>query len=339
MLQPPVAGKEIGMRKLGFSVLGFVFVLLGAGSLASAQGDAQQPLKAVTTIAMIGDVVREVGGARVSVHSIMGEGVDPHLYKATRSDMAKMLRADIIFYNGLMLEGKMIDALTRIAKRKPVFAVTELIDESELLTPDMFKGHHDPHVWMDPVRWAMTVDVIRDHLSDLDPDGAALYQSRAAAYHMQLQALHEYAASALATIPTDRRVLVTAHDAFNYLADRHGLEVMGIQGISTESEAGIADIEQIVNVLVERKLPAVFIETTVTDRNVKALIAGARASGHNVVIGGALFSDAMGQAGTYRGTYIGMIDHNVTMIVRALGGSAPSGGFQGKLEVMQDYGE
>ena len=325
------------MWKFGWIVLGLVCVLL-CGAQTNAQGETQ-PLKVVTTIAMIGDVVREVGGERVSVHSIMGEGVDPHLYKATRSDMAKMLKADIIFYNGLMLEGKMGDALIRVAGRKPVFAVTELIDEEELLTPDMFKGHYDPHVWMDPVRWAMTINVIRDGLSELDQDGAELFAANAEIYHGKLQALHEYAASVLATIPENQRVLVTAHDAFNYLSDRHGLEVMGIQGISTESEAGIADIEQIVNVLVERKLPAVFIETTVSDRNIKALIAGARASGHKVVIGGALFSDAMGVAGTYRGTYIGMIDHNVTTIVRALGGTVPTGGSQGKLDEFQGHGK
>ncbi len=290
------------------------------------------PLRIVATTAMIGDIVREVSGDRAEVEILMGSGVDPHLYKATRSDIARLLAADAIFYNGLLLEGKMSDAFVRVATAgKPVYAVTELLDEASLLEPEEFAGHYDPHVWMDPIGWSSAVDVVAAKLSELDPAGAEAYTSRAAAYRGELARLHEYAVKSLNSVPAQSRVLVTAHDAFNYLARRYSFEVRGIQGISTESEAGVRDIEQIVSILVERKIPAVFSESTVADRNVKALIAGAAARSHTVRLGGELFSDAMGAPGTYEGTYIGMIDHNVTTITRALGGDAPERGMNGRL--------
>ncbi len=288
-------------------------------------------LEAVATTAMIADVVRAVGGDRVEVRTIIAEGVDPHLYRATRSDMAAMRRADIIFYNGLHLEGKMTDALIAVARGKPVVAITQRIDEEALLYPDGNEGYADPHVWMDPARWALTIDVVLAELSALDPENESEYRARAGEVRAEFEALDSYAESALATIPDGSRVLVTAHDAFNYLADRYQLEVIGIQGISTESEASLATIGSIVDTLVDRRVPAVFVETTVTDRNVKSLIAGAESRGHTVSVGGELFSDAMGPAGTYEGTYVGMIDHNITTIVRALGGSAPEGGMNGRL--------
>ena len=311
-----------------------LLVALGAALLLPAGGvrAADAPLRIVATTAMVADIVRAVAGERASLTVLMGEGVDPHLYRATRSDVARMLEADLIFYNGLLLEGKMTDALVRVANSgKPVFAVTELIDESYLMAPPAFEGAFDPHVWMDPSAWTKAVEVVRDSLAKVDPANAAAYGARAAAYLQQIEALDAYAKDVLATVPTDRRVLVTAHDAFGYFGRRYGFEVMGIQGLSTESEAGLKRIEELVDRLVDQRIPAVFVETTIPEQSVRALIAGAAARGQTVVIGGSLYSDAMGPPGTYEGTYVGMIDHNVTVIARALGGTTPPRGLNGQL--------
>jgi manganese/zinc/iron transport system substrate-binding protein len=309
-------------------------LLAGALALlpAAALAQSRTPFAVLATIAMIGDVVREIGGERTRVEVLMGPGVDPHLYKATREDVAKMLRADVVFYNGLALEGKMSDAFVRVARAgKPVYAVTELLPEEELIEPEGADGLYDPHVWMDPRAWSAAAELIAEKLIAHDPAGEPVFRRNLAALKARIAALDAYAERAIATIPERQRVLVTAHDAFNYFARRYGIEVLGIQGLSTESEAGVRRIQELVDVLVERRIPAVFAETSVSDRNVLALVEGAAARGHRVVVGGALFSDAMGDPGTYEGTYVGMIDHNVTTIVRALGGTAPERGFQNRL--------
>lgn len=286
-------------------------------------------LRVVCTTGMIGDMVREVGGERVEVTVLMGAGVDPHLYKATRSDVAALAGADVVLYNGLLLEGKMTDTLVRVATSgKRVVALTERLAEDRLLEPDGAEGHADPHVWMDPALWATGVDVVRDTLAAADPEGTDLYRSGAAAYSARLAALDAYARGVLASVEPSARVLVTAHDAFGYFGRAYGFEVKGIQGISTESEAGVRDVERLVDLLVSRGIPAVFVESTVSERGVRALVSGAQARGHSVSVGGELFSDAMGKAGTWEGTYLGMIDHNVNTIARALGGTVPEGGFR-----------
>ncbi len=306
-------------------------VALGGG-LAAAGETRAADLTAAATIAQVADVVRNVVGEHGEVIGLLGEGVDPHLYRLTRSDIDTLFSSDIIFYNGLLLEGKMTDSLIRLATAgKPVVPVTEALGEEILLEPEMFEGHYDPHVWMDPGAWSLTVDLVVDELSERFPEGAATFAANAEAYTSRLEQLDRYARSVLETVPEDARVLVTAHDAFNYFGRAYDFEVMGIQGISTESEAGLRRIEELVDLLVERGVGAVFVETSVADRNVRALIEGAAARGHEVAIGGQLFSDAMGAPGTYEGTYIGMIDHNVTTIARALGGDAPAGGMQGRL--------
>jgi manganese/zinc/iron transport system substrate-binding protein len=315
-------------------VLAFGAIALAARPAAAEHAAAErtEQLTVVCTIGMVTDLVRNVAGDRAGVVGLMDAGVDPHLYTATRSDIRRLLDADIVFYNGLLLEGKMTDALIRAASAgTPVYAVTELLDESALLSPEEFEGLNDPHVWMDPSAWSKAVDVVRDRLIDADPAGESVYRANAEAYSSKLAELDAYAERVLSSVPQRQRVLVTAHDAFNYFGRRFGYEVVGIQGLSTESEAGVRDIERLVDMLVEREIGAVFVETTVSDRNVKALIAGAKARGHTVTIGGRLYSDAMGEAGTYEGTYIGMIDHNVTTIARALGGDAPARGMQGRL--------
>ena len=294
-----------------------------------ASADFAGSYRIVCTVGMITDIARNVAGDHAQVAGIIGEGVDPHLYKPTRGDVVKLSQADVVFYNGLLLEGKMTDVLVRVATTGMlVRAVTEaILDETDyLLEKDDGSEHTDPHVWMDVSGWLRAVPVVAETLSEFDPEHAADYRANAATYMNKLQALDIYTKTAMATIPEGRRILVTAHDAFQYFGRAYGIEVRGIQGISTESEAGVRDLEMLVDFIVERKVPAVFVETSVAEKNVRALVEGARARGHEVIIGGSLFSDAMGQAGTYEGTYIGMIDHNVTTIVNALGGQA--GGFR-----------
>ncbi len=298
----------------------------GADGASRAESRAG-PIRITTTTGMITDIVQQVVGDRAQVTGIMKQGVDPHLYKPTRSDVIQLMDADIVFYNGLMLEGKMADVLVKVARSgKPVHAVTEMLDDTYVLNDP--RKHHDPHVWMDVKGWIHAVRVVAEALSEYDPESAEAYREHAEAYIRQLESLDRYAAETIGSIPRSRRVLVTAHDAFNYIGRAYDIEVRGIQGISTESEAGVKDINDLIDLLVNRQIGAVFVETSVADKNVRALVEGARARNHPVQIGGALFSDAMGAAGTYEGTYIGMIDHNVTTITRALGGTAPEGGFR-----------
>lgn len=286
----------------------------------------------VTTCGMVTDIVREVAGDQANVTGLMGEGVDPHLYKPTRDDVVKLLQADVVFYAGLLLEGRMTDTFLKVARRgTPVFAVTELLDEQFLLEPPEFAGHTDPHVWMDVAGWREAVNVVARSLGEVDAANAVYYAQNAERYRAQLTRLDDYAKHALASIPKERRVLITAHDAFNYFGRAYDIEVRGIQGLSTESEAGVADINHLVDFIVERRIPAIFVESSVSDKNIQALVEGSRARGHAVRIGGQLFSDAMGRPGTYEGTYIGMLDHNITRITRALGGQAPERGLHGRL--------
>lgn len=293
-------------------------------------------IKIVATVGMIADIVSSVAGDRAVVTALMGAGVDPHLYKPTRSDIALLNSADVVFYNGLVLEGKMTDALIRVATSgKKVYAVTELLDAQFLLEPPEFQGHYDPHVWMDPRAWIEAVHAVSLKLAEYDASSKDHYLANAKQYEEKLAALDTYAKQVLNSVPVQSRVLVTAHDAFNYFGRRYNFEVKGIQGISTESEAGVKDIEKIVELLVSRKIKAVFVESTVSERNVRALIDGAHARGHEVLIGGQLFSDAMGKPGSYEGSYIGMIDHNVTQIAKALGGTIPVAGMNGKLTTLK----
>ncbi len=319
-------------RNLWLKTLGALALAIGIPSTGAADRKLPSNYSIVTTCGMVTDIVREIAGGKARVTGLMGEGVDPHLYKPTRDDVAKLLQADVVFYSGLMLEGRMTDTFLKIARKgTPVFPVTELLDEKFLLEPEEFQGHTDPHVWMDASAWSEAAGAVASSLAGLDPANAAQYQSGAARYREQLARLHGYAKTSIATIPTRHRVLVTAHDAFNYFGRAYGIEVRGIQGISTESEAGVADINKLVDFLVERKIPAIFVESSVSDKNIRALIEGCRSRGHAVAIGGTLFSDAMGPAGTYEGTYIGMLDHNITTITRSLGGTAPELGLNGKL--------
>ncbi len=293
-------------------------------------------LRVLATTGMVADLVREVGGEHVEVTQLMGAGVDPHLYKTSRDDVQRILDADVVFYSGLMLEGKMSDTLVQVARKKPVVAVTERIDPASLLEPAQMQGHYDPHVWMDVAAWSQCVALVADALADERPAHADAFAAAADNYRQQLAALDDYAKRSIASIPEQRRVLVTSHDAFNYFGRAYGLDVEGVQGISTESEAGLQRINALVDMLAKRNVTAVFVESSVSSKSIQALIDGAKSNGHQVRVGGELFSDAMGPAGTYEGTYIGMIDHNVTLVTRGLGGDAPERGMQDRLGANSD---
>jgi manganese/zinc/iron transport system substrate-binding protein len=282
------------------------------------KGKTDGKIQAVATIGMISDIVHNVGGEHVAVEGLMGPGVDPHLYKATQGDIAKLEKADIIFYNGLNLEGKMADIFVRMASQKPAIAVSEKIEEKVLREPPEFDGHYDPHIWFDVKLWMQAVERVCDGLIELDGAHKADYEKNAAAYLKKLEELDKYARVQLQSIPQESRVLVTAHDAFGYLGDAYGMEVVGLQGISTDAEYGLRDVQNLVNLLVTKKVKAVFVESSVSPKAIEAVVQGAKEKGHDVKVGGELFSDAMGEAGTEEGTYIGMVRHNVDTIVKAL---------------------
>lgn len=275
--------------------------------------------KAVCTIAQIADVVRNVAGERLNVINLMGEGVDPHLYKASPADLGYLAKGDIVFYNGLMLEGRMTEVFEKMTNGpKPVIAFGDSMPKERLRSPKEFEGHYDPHIWMSVDMWASAVPTVIESLSKIDPDGEETYRENGAAYSKKLEELHHWVKEQIATIPQDQRVLVTAHDAFGYFGEAYDIEVMGLQGISTVSEFGLQDLQRLIEVIVDRNVKAVFVESSVPVKSIEALVAGCQAKGHDISIGGELFSDAMGAAGTEEGTYIGMIRHNVNTIVKAL---------------------
>lgn len=297
----------------------------------TSEAAAATPLRVLATVGMVADLVKQIGGEYISVKQLMGPGVDPHLYKATRDDMQQIMSADVVFSSGLMLEGRLEDTLNKVGKTRPVFAITSRLPVEMLLTPDGAGGHPDPHVWMDVAAWASCTDVIVDALTENDAQHGETFRANALALKAQMQTLHEYGLSSIASIPQTNRILVTSHDAFSYFGRAYGLEVVGVQGLSTESEAGLRRINELVELIVERKVAAVFVESSVPQKNILALIDGAQSRGHDVKIGGELYSDAMGAEDSYEGTYVGMLDHNITTVARALGGSVPDGGLQNKL--------
>jgi manganese/zinc/iron transport system substrate-binding protein len=290
----------------------------GAGQGAAFKYSGSGPIQATATTGMVADIVQNVGGDRVQVAGLMGAGIDPHLYKATPGDIRKLTDSDMVFYNGLHLEGKMGDVLEKIGERKPVVAVAEAIDNKQLLKPAAFEGNPDPHVWFDVSLWMQAVEAVRDALVEFDTANSAEYKKRADAYLAKLKELHEYSKTQLATIPKARRVLVTAHDAFGYFGRAYDVEVMGLQGISTASEYSVQDVQRLGDTISKRGIKAVFVESSVPSRSVEAVVQRSQAKGHALRIGGTLYSDAMGRAGTPEGTYLGMVRHNVDTIVKAL---------------------
>lgn len=308
---------------------------LAAALALSLPGLAQaedKPLKVVATTGMIADTAERIGGEAVSVRALMGPGVDPHAYRQTRTDIVAMAQADLVLWNGLYLEAQMEDVLADISRRTPVRAVAEAVPVDTRIAHDDYADRFDPHVWMDPELWQIVALEIRDAMIDAAPDHRDLFEANTAAFLEELEALDVYSETVLSSVPEQARVLLTAHDAFNYFGRAYGFEVVGIQGISTESEAGLNRTTELVDMLVDRGISAVFVESSVSDRSIRALVEGAAARGHEVRIGGELYSDAMGAPGSYEGTYIGMIDHNVSTIAAGLGGSVPDRGMNGRLK-------
>jgi manganese/zinc/iron transport system substrate-binding protein len=302
-------------------ILALLAALAACGRPATGQTSAdlaQRPIRVVTTIGMITDIVQNVGGARVQVTGLMGPGVDPHLYKASEGDVTRLAEADVVFYNGLHLEARMGKVFERMQGRVRTVAVTDGIDRALLLAPPEFEGAYDPHVWFDVTLWMKAVERVRDTLIAMDPTSAGLYRANAQSYLEELAELHAYVKAQAGRVPPSQRVLITAHDAFNYFGRAYGFEVRGLQGISTATEAGTADVQALADFIAARKIRAIFVESSVPPRTIEAVQAAVRARGFEVRIGGQLFSDAMGDPGTPEGTYIGMVRHNIDTIVAAL---------------------
>lgn len=303
--------------------ISLLLVILGA---CTGKKDRKHPsrMTIVATTGMIGDAVKSICGDSAEVITLMGPGVDPHLYKPTLRDIDKLAAADIIVYNGLHLEGKMADMLHKIGKKKKVIAVSDGIPSSGLLVtnPDQVKEGgqpvYDPHIWFDVKLWSKGIQYAAREIGLYDSIHKVQYDLSAPKYGRMLEALDFWAKEQIKTIPTESRLIITAHDAFNYFGRAYEIEVMGLQGISTVSEPGLKDISQLVDLLVSRKIKAVFVESSVSQRSINAVIQGCKQKGHTVKIGGTLFSDAMGAEGAPEGTYKGMVEHNVKAIVEGL---------------------
>jgi manganese/zinc/iron transport system substrate-binding protein len=276
-------------------------------------------IKVTTTVSMVTDLVRQVGGDRVEVEGLMGAGVDPHLYKAAASDVTKLRRADVIFYNGLVLEGKMSDMLVKLAKvKKFVYALSESVPVAQLLNPPEFEGHHDPHIWFDVELWSHCVDTVVRGLSAYSAADSVYFQAQGRRVKIEMAALHKWAKARADELPEEKRILITSHDAYNYFGRAYGFQVVGLQGISTVTEAGLADMAKLVDFIKARGVKAIFVESSVSPAAIQRISRDA-----GVKIGGELFSDAMGTPGQMEnghdlGTYDGMIKHNLNTIVNAL---------------------
>lgn len=297
-----------------------MFAGCGSSQAANSQDANDGILRVVATTGQIGDVARQVGGEHVEVDVLMGPGVDPHLFVASEGDVNRLQRADVIFYNGLFLEAQMASVLRQIGERKPSIAVAEQIDPELLLPWAAYSDAFDPHVWFDVTLWMRVVEVVRNALIEADAANADAYRANADAYLQKLADLHVYVQQRADELPAERRVLITAHDAFHYFGRAYGFEVRGLQGISTASEAGAADVRDLADFIVERRIPAIFVETSVPVRTIEALQAAVAERGYTVAIGGQLYSDALGDANSDGATYIGMVRHNIDTIVDGLKG-------------------
>lgn len=289
----------------------------GPATERAAGAGGEGPLVVATT-GMIGDMAALIAGDRATVVTLMASGVDPHMFRPSEGDVRHMGKADLILYNGLHLEGKMGAILSRMERGRLVVALGDAVPEDRLRELSGFEGQHDPHLWFDVHLWSWTVGPVLQALEELMPQHTAELGERAAEVRDALVDLDRWVEQKIAEIPADRRVLVTAHDAFGYFGDRYHIEVVGLQGISTAAEAGLQDMDRLVNLIIERKIPAVFVESSVPRRSIESVVAACRNRGHEVRIGGELFSDAMGPAGTPEGTYEGMVRHNVLAMVEAL---------------------
>lgn len=307
----------------GLLAVAGLLVVMGcrpAGPQDGLRDFSNRTIRIVTTTSMLADLVRTVGGERVEVAGLMGPGVDPHLYKASEGDVARMAGADVIIYNGLHLEGKMTEVFEQMNRRNiPTIAVAEGgVPDSLRRQSALFTGNYDPHVWFDVSLWMRVVRYVEQRLATMDSTHAPAYAANAQAYLGELEALDAYVREQIEHVPEQQRVLVTSHDAFGYFGRAYGFEVHGLQGISTASEAGTADVQDLAEMVATRRIPAMFVESSVSPRGIEAVRAAVRARNFEVVIGGTLYGDALGEAGTPAGTYLGMVRHNIDTIVAAL---------------------
>lgn len=295
-----------------------LLLLWGCEAPDNTAGATDGKLQIIATTGMIADALEEIVGDQAEVVALMGPGVDPHLYKATQGDLKRLTDADAVFYNGLHLEGKMGEVLEKLARLKPVVALADQLPKASLINSTDFASAYDPHVWFDVSLWSEVVGIAGEEMGRIDPEHAALYRTNANAYQEKLRQLHLWVAAEIQKVPQKQRVLITAHDAFEYFGQAYGIEVRGLQGISTVSEFGLRDVSELVDFIADRGIKAVFVESSVPEKSLKAVVEGVTQRGHTTTIGGTLYSDAMGAEGTEAGTYPGMVRANVRTIVEAL---------------------
>jgi len=276
-------------------------------------------LNVVTTTSMITDLVKNIAGEEINLQGLMGSGVDPHLYKASEGDVSKLANADLIFYNGLHLEGKLVEVFEKMHSQKTkTIAISDALDQKTLIGSEYFASNYDPHIWFNVDYWKQTTQFIVNKLSEAIPNQKATFEANGESYLKQLSALKSKLETTIATLPKENRILVTAHDAFNYFGKSFGFEVVGLQGLSTATEAGVQDVQKLTAFIIEKNVKAIFVESSVPKRTIEALQAAVKSKNHDVTIGGTLYSDALGNAETIEGTYIGMFEYNVNTIVNAL---------------------
>ncbi|WP_299437707.1 zinc ABC transporter substrate-binding protein [uncultured Aquimarina sp.] len=281
--------------------------------------DPNQKLQVVTTTTMITDLVQNIGGDLISVQGLMGSGVDPHLYKASEGDVTKLVNADVIFYNGLHLEGKLVEVFEKMGNQNmKTIAVGEVLDKNTLIGSDYFASNYDPHIWFSTNNWKQVASFTIQKLKELDPKNAEAFETNGKAYLAKLDVLEVKLKATIDTLPKEKRILVTAHDAFSYFGKEYEFNVVGLQGLSTATEAGVQDVQKLAAFIIENEVKSIFVETSVPKRTIEALQAAVKSKDHVVTIGGTLYSDALGNPGTLEGTYIGMFEYNVNTIVNAL---------------------
>jgi len=304
------------MKQAAFILI--LLILIGCKIDPKYQTNSKDKLKVLATTGILYDAIINIGDTLIEPDYIMGPGVDPHLYKATQGDLKKLKEADVIIYNGHMLEGKMAEILKKLSKQKMVISAAEHIPDSLLLQLSSHAGSYDPHVWFDVSKWKIVINSINESLSTADSSNAIFYSLYTNNYLKKLDSLEKYIVKRTSEIPSDKRILITAHDAFEYFGNAYGFEVKGLQGISTVSDFGLKDITQLIDLIVEKEIKAIFIETSVSDRSIKSVVEGCKKKGHEVSIGGSLYSDALGEIGTLEGTYIGAFKKNIDTIIDSL---------------------
>jgi manganese/zinc/iron transport system substrate-binding protein len=302
------------MKKLAFIAL-ICSLFLGCNDTKSKN----EKFSIVTTTSMITDLVKNIGGDKVIVHGLMGAGVDPHLYKASEGDVSKLSNANMIIYNGLHLEGKLVEVFEKMERQQlNTVAVADALDKKDLIASALFASNYDPHIWFNVEYWEKITVYVSDKLAEQLPEHRDYFKANANNYITQLKKLKQDLDAEIATLPVDKRRLVTAHDAFNYFGKAFEFDVVGLQGLSTATEAGVQDVQKTAAYIIDHKVKAVFIESSVPRRTIEALTASVNSKNHKVVIGGTLYSDALGNQDTPEGTYIGMLKFNVHTIVEAL---------------------